>query len=75
MIFAKLENEKPIFCPNNGYRGNVAISNLPKYYEAHLEEAKADGWKRFIPFEGEYEGELETMETTEYIIERVKLSD
>ena len=55
MILAKFENEKLIFCPRNGYIGNVAISNLPKYYEAHPEEAKADGWLEFVPCEEESE--------------------
>lgn len=55
MIFAKLENNLPIFCPRNGYRGKVAISNLPEYYKNHPEEAKADGWLEFIPCEEESE--------------------
>ena len=55
MIFARYENEKLIFCPNNGYRGNIAISNLPKYYETHPEEALADGWLEFIPCDEESE--------------------
>ena len=69
MIFAKKENGRVVFCPRNGYIDGVAISNIDVYFNKHPEVAKAEGWKQYIPYDGEWEGELETIETEETITE------
>lgn len=50
-MFAKLENEKLIICPRNGYVGDIAISNIDVYYQKNPEAAEADGWREFVPLD------------------------
>ena len=51
MIYAKMENNKPVFCPRNGYVNGIPISNLAIYFQNNPEVAKQEGWKIFIPCE------------------------
>lgn len=51
MLFAKyIDKENIIECPKNGYIGNKAISNLNIYFKNHPDEAKQEGYLKFIPF-------------------------
>ena len=64
-MLAKKENNRIILCPRNGYINGVAISNIDVYFSKHPEVAKAEGWKPYIPYEGEWDGKLKVDETEE----------
>lgn len=45
-MFCKYINESTIkACPQNGYVGGKAISNLPRYFENNPDIARAEGYK------------------------------
>ncbi len=71
-IYAKMKNDKIAFCPQNGYVEGFAVSNLPKYFEANPDIADSEGWKEFVPYDGENEGTLFYEEIGDKIYERVK---
>lgn len=50
-MLAKLENNKLVVCPRNGYSGGNAISNIDVYYANNPEAAEADGWREFVPLD------------------------
>lgn len=71
-IYAKMNGNKVVFCPQNGYIEGIAISNLPKYFEANPDIADSEGWKEFVPYEDDYEGEAFYEEIEGKIYERLK---
>lgn len=71
MIFAKLQNNKPVFCPRNGYANGVAISNLNIFFENNLDIAFKEGWKIYVPLEEPIDNIVYT-ETEKYIYEVIK---
>ena len=60
-MFGRLENEKLIICPRNGYIGNTAISNIDVYFKNNPDVAKSEGWFPVVFLE-------EPAENVKYII-------
>ena len=71
MIFAQLQNNKPIFCPRNGYVNGIPISNLNIFFEKHLDIAFKEGWKIYVPLEEPVDN-IAYKETDKYIYEVIK---
>ena len=50
--YAKLkDNGRISFCPRNGYIKNMAVSNLPQYFEDNPKVAESEGYREFVPLE------------------------
>lgn len=57
-MYGKFENGRFNICPRNGYVGDMAISNLPEYFELHPEIAKQEGYLPVVELEEPVENSI-----------------
>ena len=76
MIFAKYIDENCVIrCPQNGYVGKKAISNLNIYFEQNPDVVKAEGYVEFIPINTETDKPLRYRLENGKIFEEVMADD